>query len=149
MNFRLTYNFRCLIWTQGILAVAANTTERKENRFKRWTTIQLNAQTNFYGQLKMTANEKIGHFSSFSSGFWKVLLRSDVEIPRQAENDKCNSLYITHKNEWAISTRWISFTGPLPDDKLLWTVVNVSQFLRVIFWVGSLISQFHDQIREI
>ena len=43
----------------------------KQIVFKRWTTIQLYAQTNFHGQLKMTVNEKSGHFSSFSSGFEK------------------------------------------------------------------------------
>ena len=41
---------------QGILTVAANTTERKQIVFKRWMTIQLHAQTNFHGQFKMTIN---------------------------------------------------------------------------------------------
>ena len=40
------------------------------------------AQTNFHLVLN-----KNGHFSSFSSGFRKILLWSDVELPRQAEND--------------------------------------------------------------
>ena len=40
------------------------------------------------GQLKMTVNKKGGHFSSYSSEFPKLLVQSDVEIPRQAENDR-------------------------------------------------------------
>ena len=32
--------------------------------------------------------KKSSHFSSFSGGFRKILLRSDVQLPRQAENDK-------------------------------------------------------------
>ena len=36
----------------------------------------------------MTVNKKEGHFSSLSSGFRKIILRSDAELPRQAENDR-------------------------------------------------------------
>ena len=61
----------------------------------------------------MTVNEKISHFSSFSSGFRKILLPLDKELPTQAENDRVNSLEITCKKELDIFTHWISFTGPL------------------------------------
>ena len=60
---------------------------REKIIFKRSTTIQLYAQTNFHGRLKTTLNKKKRHFSSFSSGFRKILSRSDVELPKQAEND--------------------------------------------------------------
>ena len=62
----------------------------KQIVFKCFTTLQLYAQTNFPGQLimKMTVNKKSDHFSSYSSGFRKVLVQSDVELPRQAQNDK-------------------------------------------------------------
>ena len=37
----------------------------------------------------MTVNKKKGdHFSTFSSRFRKIILQSDAELPRQAENDK-------------------------------------------------------------
>ena len=49
-------------------------------------TIQLYAQASFHGQLKVTVNIN-GNFSSFSSGYREILSRSDVELPRQAEND--------------------------------------------------------------
>ena len=51
-------------------------------------TIQLYAQTNFHGKLKMSVNKTRPLFFSFSSGFQKILLRSDVELHRQAENDR-------------------------------------------------------------
>ena len=35
----------------------------------------------------MTENKRNGHSTSFSSGFRKILLQSDVELHRQAEND--------------------------------------------------------------
>ena len=35
----------------------------------------------------MTVNKKSGNFSSFSCGFRKIILRSDVELPRHVEND--------------------------------------------------------------
>ena len=35
----------------------------------------------------MTVNQKSDHFSSFSGGFWKILLQSDVELAGQTEND--------------------------------------------------------------
>ena len=60
----------------------------KQMFFKRWMTIQLYPQTNFRGQLTMTLHNKSSHFSSFSSGFRKLLSRSDVELPTQAENDR-------------------------------------------------------------
>ena len=62
--------------------------DEKQIVFKHWTTIQLYAQTNFHVLVKMTVNLKSGHFSSLSSGFRKILLRSDAELPTQAENDK-------------------------------------------------------------
>ena len=34
----------------------------------------------------MAVNKASGHFSSCGSGFPKILLRSDVKLPRQAEN---------------------------------------------------------------
>ena len=40
-------------------------------------------------------------------------MRLDVELPKQAENDRMEQFRITCKNELAIFTRWISFTGPL------------------------------------
>ena len=57
----------------------------KQVVFKRWTKIQLYAVTNIHGLLTMTANDKNGHFSSYSSGFRKILA---VVLPRQAENDR-------------------------------------------------------------
>ena len=37
----------------------------------------------------MTVNKKAAiSQASFSSGFRKILLRSDVELPRQADNDR-------------------------------------------------------------
>ena len=36
----------------------------------------------------MAVNKKSGHFTSFSCGFPKSLLRPDVELPREAENDR-------------------------------------------------------------
>ena len=43
--------------------------------------------------LKMTVNLKSGHISSFSSGFRKINLRSDVELPRQAENGRVEEFF--------------------------------------------------------
>ena len=51
---------------------------------KGLTTIQLHAQTNFHGYLKMIMNKESGHFSSFSGGFRKILSRSDEQLPSQA-----------------------------------------------------------------
>ena len=68
--------------------VAANITNRKTIRLKSWLIIYLYAQTNFHGWLKMTANLKSSPFSSFSSGFRKILLLSDVKVPRQTEHDR-------------------------------------------------------------
>ena len=59
LNFRLTYNFICLIWTYGILTIAANTTKQKTIRFKPgkgmmapkyllplcWNTLELEPET--------------------------------------------------------------------------------------------------------
>ena len=56
----------------------------KQVVYKRWTRIQRYAQTNF---LKMTANKKRVISSFFSSGFREILLRSDVDLSRQVEND--------------------------------------------------------------
>ena len=36
--------------------------------------------------------QKSGHFPSFSCGFRKILLLSDVELPRYSENDTADSL---------------------------------------------------------
>ena len=60
--------------------------ENKIIVFKRWATIQLYAQTSFHGQLKLIVNNKSDHFSSFTNEFRKILFRSDVDLPRQAEN---------------------------------------------------------------
>ena len=43
---------------QGILTVAANTTEQKQTVYVHWMTIQLSAQTNFHGHLRMTVKKK-------------------------------------------------------------------------------------------
>ena len=73
---------------QGLLRVAANATKLKNvNRFKRWMTIQLYVQTNFHGQLKMTANKKAATSPVLAAGFKKILLVPDLQLPRQAEND--------------------------------------------------------------
>ena len=57
--------------------------KEKQTVFKCWTTIQLYAQTNFPGWLKMTANIK----AVISPVIPKVLVRSGVELARQAENN--------------------------------------------------------------
>ena len=62
-----------------MLTVAAKATKRRTNLFK--------SGQQFSCILKVTVNEK-WHFSSLSSVFRKILLRSDVEIPRQAENHR-------------------------------------------------------------
>ena len=64
-----------------MLTVAAKTTKRKSNRFK---ALDENSAVcyNFHGSLTMTVNDKNGHFSSFSSGFQKLLLGSDAKLPR-------------------------------------------------------------------
>ena len=51
--------------------------------------MQLYAVTSFHGSLTMnsTVNDKNVSFSSFSSGFRKILSGSDAELPRQAQND--------------------------------------------------------------
>ena len=36
----------------------------------------------------MIVNKKSVYFSSFSSGFRKILSRSDAELPEQVENDR-------------------------------------------------------------
>ena len=36
----------------------------------------------------MTVNKRNFHLTSFSSGFRKILSQSDVELHRQAENDR-------------------------------------------------------------
>ena len=60
---------------------AANTTNRKSNRFKG---LDENSAV-CCNQLSWFAdNDKNGCFSSFSSGFQKILSGSDVELPRQA-----------------------------------------------------------------
>ena len=48
----------------GILTVNTNSTKRKAIVFKRWMTIQLYAQSNFHGQLKMAVNKKGDYISS-------------------------------------------------------------------------------------
>ena len=60
---------------------------------KPLTTTQLYAQTNFHGWWTMTVNEK----SALSPvlgvyRFRKILLRSAVELPKQAENDRVEQL---------------------------------------------------------
>ena len=62
--------------------------KEKQIVFKHLRTNQLYAQTKFHGKLRMTVNKRSDHFSSFGSGFEKIILRSDVELPRQAENDR-------------------------------------------------------------
>ena len=61
--------------------------------------MQLYAETNCYGYFKMTANEKGGHFSSFGIRLQKLLSLSDVELQRQAENDRVELLDIICENE--------------------------------------------------
>ena len=56
---------------QDIPTVAAITTEQKKNRFQA-----------------LDVNKISDHFSSFSSGYRQILLWSDAELPRQAENDR-------------------------------------------------------------
>ena len=51
-------------------------------------TIQLYAQKNFHGKLKMTVNKKSAHFRNLISEFQKILLQSDAELPRLVGNDR-------------------------------------------------------------
>ena len=62
----------------------------------------------------MTVNKKSGHFSSFGVGLRKILPQLDIELQRQAENDRVEHLGITCENERVIFTCQVSFTGPFP-----------------------------------
>ena len=74
--------------TRADLELLKTLLHEKQTVFKCWTTIQLYVQTNFHGYLKMTLIKKSGNFSSFCSGFRKILMQSDEELSRQAENDR-------------------------------------------------------------
>ena len=69
--------------TGHIFTAAEKTIKQRQVVLKHWTTIHLYAVTNFHSSLTMTVTNKNSRFSSFSSGFQKMLLRSDVELPNQ------------------------------------------------------------------
>ena len=57
----------------------------------------------------MTVNEKSGHFSGFGIGLRNILSQLDVELQRQAENDRVEQF-----RHYIILTCQVSFTGPFP-----------------------------------
>ena len=77
---------------QGILRAAANTTILNEK--KSFQVLDDNSAV-CLNQLSWSVENgcklKSSHFSSFSSGIGKLLLRSDVELPGQAEMIGWNS----------------------------------------------------------
>ena len=56
------------------------TDKQKQIVFKWWATVQLYAETNCHGWLKMTVNEKSSHFPRFVIGLQKILSQLDVEL---------------------------------------------------------------------
>ena len=72
---------------------------KKQIVFKRWTTNQLYAQSNFYGQVKMTKNKKEAISPVFAVGFENVFKDQMQNYLDKLKIIGCNSLDITCKNE--------------------------------------------------
>ena len=72
---------------------------KKQIVFKRWTTVQLYAQTIFHGQLKMTVNKKAAISPVAEVGFENVFYGQMLNYLDKLKMTGWNSLYLTCKNE--------------------------------------------------
>ena len=61
----------------------------------------------------MTVNKEAGHFSSYRSGIRKLLVRSDVELPRQAETDRVELLSSGVEQFGHCMQKWMRYFHPL------------------------------------
>ena len=87
LNFLLIYDLN-MNTGHTLLQLLQRLVNEKQIVVKHWTRIQLYAVTSFHGSLTTNVNDKNGQYSKFSSWFGKSLLRSDVELPIQAERDR-------------------------------------------------------------
>ena len=62
--------------------------------FKRWTTIQLYAQTNLVKTENDCKLQKVAISPVLVVGFKKIILRSYVELPGQAENARVEQFIV-------------------------------------------------------
>ena len=105
-------NIYCLIWIQDIFSAVINTIKTK-NLLKLWIRIQQYTATDFQGWSKMTLKIKTAYFSTFRSGIRKIIWQPYYNYIGKLRMIKWNRFDTDNKNESAIFTRWISFTGSL------------------------------------